>query len=1062
MSKSYEKLVTLLKQMFQMDQADLDFGIYRIMNYKRKEIEKFLNEDLLPQVREQLEKYISVRQKNLKNELEELKKKLDETGVLYENSAKYVAIKNELEAGMDIGKIEDEVYSHLTNFFSRYYNNGDFISQRRYKEGVYAIPYEGEEVKLYWANADQYYIKTTEYFRDYTFTLPDGKRVHFKLVEASTEKDNNKPPENKERRFVLYEDEPVKVENGELIIQFEYKVHESKQKDLNDKTIKKITDIFATGKGIYTPFLGIFTPSPTEANPRRTLLEKHLNDYTARNTFDYFIHKDLGGFLRRELDFYLKNEVMFLDDLDTEHEVRVEQYITKIKVIKNIGYKIIAFLEQIENFQKKLWLKKKFVVETNYCITLDRINEKFYPEIAANKAQVEEWKKLFAIDELEGYSEPLTVEFLKANPYLVLDTAFFGEEFKEKLIQSIDNIDEKTDGLLIKSENFQALNLLLERYKEQVKCVYIDPPYNTDASKIIYKNGYEHSSWISLLSDRLKITKSLLQIDGIIEVAIDDYELRHLNMLMDCVFGSNNFISNIAILTNPKGRDQEHIAQAHDYTVIYAKDKKYAETYYFSLSEDELNKKYALSDGNVRYRELPLKRTGSGKRREDRPFMFFPFIYNIETKTLSIISKDEYEKIYDKTTNSFNDDFLYALKEKYESSGYIFILPQDEKGNFLRWRWGYDKCEKGVHEGVLFVKETSESMFNVYEKNTGDEYYTPKSFWFGEKYDASSKGTNLLNNIIPNNPFDYPKSLYTVMDNIIIGANDSSLILDFFAGSGTTAHAVINLNREDGGNRKYILVEMGEYFDTVLKPRIQKVIYSKDWKDGKPVSREGISHMFKYMKLESYEDALNNLEIRRTEEQQLVLDLNKDLREQYMLSYMLDKETEGSMSLLNIDQFANPFAYKMKIANGVETKETLIDLVETFNYLIGLIVTRIDAKQSFNTEPDETSDIPGAVKLIPAKDGKGEYTFKEVEGHTLSGDKVLIIWRTLTGDIAKDNAALDAYFRKKKYSTQDFEYDRIYVNGDNNLQNMKQEGERWKVLLIEEEFKRLMFDVQDV
>lgn len=1037
MSKNYEKFVTLLKQMFQMDQADLDFGIYRIMNYKRKEIEKFLNEDLLPQVRAQLEKYTSVRQKNLKKELEELKKTLDETGVAYESSAKYVSLKNQLESGMDLEKIEDEVYSHLTDFFSRYYNNGDFISQRRYKQGVYAIPYEGEEVKLYWANADQYYIKTAEYFRDYTFTLPDGKRIHFKLVDASTEKDNNKPAEDKERRFVLYEEEPVKVENGELIIQFEYKIHQSKQKDLNDEAIKSITEIFKNSKGAYSAFLGIFKPSPTEANPNRTLLEKHLNDYTARNTFDYFIHKDLGGFLRRELDFYLKNEVMFLDDLDTENEVRIEQYITKIKVIKNIGHKIIAFLEQLENFQKKLWLKKKFVVETNYCITLDRIDEEFYPEIAANKAQVEEWKKLFAIDELEGYSEPLTVEFLKANPYLVLDTAFFGEEFKEKLIEKIDNLDEKIDGLLIKSENFQALNLLLERYKEQVKCIYIDPPYNAKSSEIMYKNNYKHSSWLSLLQNRIVISKKLLYKESVYVIAVDEIEQERLGMLLDEIFPDYQK-SCITIIVNPSGQQGNNFSTTHDYA------------YFIYPNIKNIIALEARSEENADIRGFMNGAKGETENylRESGVNCFYPII--IDPNKLEIVEFGDVPDL------SFHPGGPNIERE----DGLIEVYPIDSEGVERKWLFARQSVED-IADELSVVLNKKNNQYEIIRTKRNINY---KTVWTDKKYSAKTYGTVLLKNMFGRKVFSFPKSLYTVSECIIAATNynKTSTIIDFFAGSGTTAHAVINLNREDGGHRKYILVEMGEYFDTVLKPRIQKAIYSKDWKDGKPVSREGISHMFKYIKLESYEDALNNLEIRRSEEQQIALDLSKNLKEQYILSYMLDKETEGSVSLLNIDQLANPFGYKMKIANGLETKETTIDLVETFNYLLGLVVTRIDAKVSFNTEPDVTSEVPGAVRLIPVKNGKGEYTFKEVEGYTLSGDKVLIIWRTLTGDIAKDNAALDAYFRKKKYSTQDFEYDRIYVNGDNNLQNMKQEGERWKVLLIEEEFKRLMFDVQDV
>ena len=153
--------------------------------------------------------------------------------------------------------------------------------------------------------------------------MPCGKIVHFKLVEADTEKDNNKAPKDKERRFVIYKEEPFKIEDGELYIHFEYKVDSKKQ----DKLIAEALDLIKTHIKVssdYAPFIEIFTQRPTEKNPNRTLIEKHLNDYTARNTFDYFIHKDLGGFLRRELDFYLKNEVMFLDDLNTEKERRVE------------------------------------------------------------------------------------------------------------------------------------------------------------------------------------------------------------------------------------------------------------------------------------------------------------------------------------------------------------------------------------------------------------------------------------------------------------------------------------------------------------------------------------------------------------------------------------------------------------------------------------------------------------------------------------------------------------------------------------------------------------------
>src|SRR5580765_2289011 len=197
------KFKNLLAELFMFDQADLDFGIYRIMNAKRDEITRFLDNDLLPQVRQSLAELASGDRAQIENELSEAIESLRKLGVDPESSSKVKELREQLAAHTDIEAIESEVFSHLYEFFRRYYSEGDYLSLRRYKEGVYAIPYEGEEVKLHWANADQYYIKTTENFRDYIFTLPDGRRVHFKVVKADTQANNNKAANGHERRFIL-------------------------------------------------------------------------------------------------------------------------------------------------------------------------------------------------------------------------------------------------------------------------------------------------------------------------------------------------------------------------------------------------------------------------------------------------------------------------------------------------------------------------------------------------------------------------------------------------------------------------------------------------------------------------------------------------------------------------------------------------------------------------------------------------------------------------------------------------------------------------------------------
>src|SRR5579885_404276 len=573
MSQNQERFKLLLSEMFQLDQAELDFGIYRIMNAKREEIVRFLENDLLPQVRQAFEAYEAENRGAIEAELAEAIEKAKELGADPESLPRVKELRTKLAQAVDVTALENDVYSHLYNFFRRYYSEGDFISQRRYKEGVYAIPYEGEEVKLYWANHDQYYIKTSEYLRNYTFMLSSGRRVHFKLVEANTEKDNNRPANGNERRFILSEEQPLAEEGGELVIRFEYRPDPEKRKqaDLNTAAVDRILNQ-TTGFDHWRQELA--SPRPTEKNPNRTLLEKHLTDYTARNTFDYFIHKDLGGFLRRELDFYIKNEVMHLDDIESETAPRVEQYLSKIKAIRRIAHKIIDFLAQIENFEKKLWLKKKFVVETQYCITLDRIfaieDDKarnwLLGQIVKNDAQREEWVRLFAIDEIKGdlttpgYSAPLKREFLKAHPTLVVDTRHFDEAFKLRLLAAIPDVDEETDGLLIHSENFQALSLLRGRYHQQVCCVYNDPPYNTEADrssgKFLYKDGYERSSWIGLLYDRILQTLPLLADDAPFLVSIDEHEFGRLNELLGQLLGTR-----IGVFTWVKKAKGSHLSQ---------------------------------------------------------------------------------------------------------------------------------------------------------------------------------------------------------------------------------------------------------------------------------------------------------------------------------------------------------------------------------------------------------------------------------------------------------------------------------------------------------------------
>ncbi|MCH2236129.1 MAG: hypothetical protein MK078_17995 [Crocinitomicaceae bacterium] len=1013
---NYKKLIKVLEEIFQLNQADLDFGIYRIMNYKRDEILQFLNEDLIPQVKAILSENLSGDKSSVQKDLDDAIKAAQGLGMNPDDSPKVQQLRQQLTGSTDIEAEENAVFAQLANFFKRYYEGGDFISLRRYKEGVYAIPYEGEEVKLHWANHDQYYIKTSEYLKNYAFKLSNGKLVRFLLSEASTEQNNNKSSTGQERRFALYEEEPMKVAENELQIFFTYEPVEK-----SVKQTKLLNTAFDTLKSqIPSDFQEVLVSnekSKTVKQSNRTLLEKHLRDYTARNTFDYFIHKNLGKFLRQELDFFIKNEVLFLDDINTRDTNDFIRQLSQVRALKSIGLKIIAFLEQLENFQKKLWLKKKFVVETQYCFTLDRVPEELYSEIIENQEQIEEWKKLFHIQDIKvdedkskelfedyevvNYSEPLSLAFLKANQFLVLDTKFFPNDFKNKIIASFESLDEELNGILINSENFQALNLLKYRFAEKVNCIYIDPPYNTDATPIVYKNGFKESSWLSLIHNRVELSDKFLEKkSGVLSVAIDDTELDNLGQLLSQIYPTSNLQRAIVNHYPGSGTGRSNLSRTHEYNL-------------FVIPEGEDILKGKEKEGGTRERNFRRAGTGENNYRTGRKNSFFAVL--VDEKSLKVIDVESPPE---------ND---YPTSDTKE--GYKRIYPIGEDGSERVWSLSYEGAKSAILSNML--RCTPKFVINrIYhdEKSRG----LLKSVWLDSKFSATTQGTNLLTSFFGmSGLFSYPKSIFTTQTAIdsITHGEEKPVILDYFAGSGTTAHAVINLNRNDDGERKYIIVEMGNYFDTVTKPRVQKVIYSLDWENGKPLSRKGSSHCFKYVRLESYEDALNNLSLNRKDDQSLALKDNPDFREGYMLNYMLDSEVQDS--LLNIVAFEDPFNYYLNITRQNEIVLTKVDMVETFNYLIGLVVEQMDIIRGFQI----------------------------VEGKNIQDERILVIWRNTK---EKDNNALNNFFQKMGYSTRDQEFSRIYVNGDNNLENLRTEEDRWKVVLIEEEFKRRMFEVEDI
>jgi len=1011
---SLGKFQQLLRQLFQFDCADLDFGIYRILNYKRQQVEEFITRRLPQIVDEAFKAYAEAEKEELEQEIErkrqdiltnigedafdqrgQLQPKYREANVVKE----YLALQEKREQYQVHEDLKTRVYNDLYTFFSRYYEDGDFIAKRRYgRHEPYAIPYSGEEVMLHWATRDQYYIKTGERFKNYRFTAADYT-VAFELRNATTEQNNNK---GDKRYFVLASSEPVAWDatTKTLTVYFEYRpLNDAEQEQYGKKEQQKPQDKLnedaaqAILERVQDPTLKAFLAKP-ETSDGQSLLLKHLTRFTRKNTSDFFIHKDLRGFLQRELDLFIKSECLLLDELLSQDANLTHQHIQRGRVVRDIGHKIIDFLAQVEDFQKRLFEKKKFVIETHYCLTLDRIEDDetrswLIEQIIENDAQWDEWVQLFAIDKLEdpplpfgervkgegqtqiksrtkeersalikqfaremrhaptdaeqrlwyflrdrrlgGYKfrrqhpvgnyiadfaciegrliveldggqhaelfqqekdeaktafftergfrvlrfwnhqvlndtqavleeilrvleesphpnplpkgeremahpnplpkgeremahpNPLPkgerrMAFLKAHPYLVIDTRHFPEEFKWRLLASFDDLDDALDGILIKSENFQALNLLLERYRGKVKCIYIDPPYNTGSDEFLYKDGYRHSSWLSMMADRLELAKQFMADDGSIYFQIDWNEDFRLRELMNMIFGEEQFRNKIIWYYTNKIPDTRKrlFTNATDYLLFYAKT--------------ELNQFIPLTEP----REVPIK--------------------------VSKMRKEKGKKIYEK----------------------------DEQG-------------KGI-----YIERSERVMDNVWRIPLLHAHPEMVNF-------STQKPEEIARRVFASSTLE------------------RELVLDFFLGSGTAASVATKMNR------KWIGVEMGDFFDTVVLNRLKRVLAGEQTGISQSVGWKG-GGFFKYLYIEQYEDTLNNLELPRAREGQLALERFGD---EYLLRYMLDFETQGSPCLLNLEQFKDPFAYKLKVQEGDEIQERVVDLVETFNYLLGIHVKKM-------------------------------------------------------------------------------------------------------------------------
>ncbi len=426
--------------------------------------------------------------------------------------------------------------------------------------------------------------------------------------------------------------------------------------------------------------------------------------------------------------------------------------------------------------------------------------------------------------------------------------------------QAVTDIQRDENGvirenLIIKGNNLIALHTLKQQFRGQVKLIYIDPPYNTkgESSSFGYNNSFNHSSWLTFIRNRLEVAKDLLRDDGLIVIAIDDEEQAYLAVLCDEVFGKINHIGTVIVQSKPSGRTTDsYFATCHEYLHIYSKEVGLPAINFLELT-DEQKSQYTEGTGENLFRWRDFLRTGGLSTPKERPNSYYPIYFLPQEKQISL---------------------------ERTSDEQIEILPLDSNGNERVWRKTRPSFLKHVNDNEIKIEQNKSGQWKVKIIDKIKEGTRPKSVWTDSRYDASSHGTKLLKNLFEGQKvFSYPKSIHAVKDIIEIftekGGND--IILDFFAGSGTTAHAILELNKEDNGNRRFILVEQMDYVENVTVPRVEKAMKKENIGD------------FAYCELMQYNQAYMN-KIQSAQSSEALVALWQDIAENAFLNWYVNPE----------------------------------------------------------------------------------------------------------------------------------------------------------------------------
>jgi len=443
-----------------------------------------------------------------------------------------------------------------------------------------------------------------------------------------------------------------------------------------------------------------------------------------------------------------------------------------------------------------------------------------------------------------------------------------------------------TDNLIIKGNNLLALHSLKELFAEQVKLIYIDPPYNTggEAESFTYNNTFKHSTWYTFIKNRLSVARDFLRDDGFIAIAIDHVELFYLGVIADEIFGRENRVGVVSVVHKAEGRNQEKFfGTSNEFMLVYAKNKNNADFESVILDkelegrydkENESGKKYRLKNF-IRFRD------GKYSLKENKPHFYYPIYVSKDLSKLSIENQEGYELIY----------------------------PITDKGVERTWKTTKKTAKKLIIEGKLIAQNENNTIV-LYEKLKENQVI--KTHWIKKEYHAYHYGTKLLEKILGRKAFSFPKSLYTVLDTIKLMSSENDIIMDFHAGSGTTAHAVLELNKENEGNRQFILVEqLAEHIDICIERTINVL------------KESSIEDSFCYLELKKYNQVFIE-QIEEAKDSNGILKIWENMKGKSFLNYNVDLQKQEEQ----IEEF--------KALTLAEQKQHLVELLDKNQLYVNL------------------------------------------------------------------------------------------------------------------------------